>query len=436
MSGSLITAPRRPIRVFVDGVELATRQSVEVGRDLADICGQFRVEFDDAGRDEAAGFAASTGATIIREHQSVEIRVLDQTVLRGSVEDLALRISNDGASGTFAGRDVVGDLVDCTANPTGPAEYRQIGLVDVVSALATPFGLTVDADTDLGAPFTLVALDIEPAMATIGKLSRQRGVLVVSDGVGGVRLTKAGTQRSAGSLTFPGNVLSIDANISVREHFSDVWVKGSFRSALRPQTATLSADSAPSESVLSATPGQSFSTQEAAAVVRYGHAVDPNVGRWRPRVWAAATQSGGSAMTQNAGNPALDSDAAGYLRSQGLNPDAYHATGATRSKKRQATKPRTDGTPWTLQDQALWRMRTTRAHGTARVYTVAGHSMGGALWTPNTLVPVSDAYSDIHRDMLIGAVTFVDNAEGYFTRISVVDPATYDLEGDVQRGSR
>ncbi|NLI28401.1 MAG: hypothetical protein GX413_13675 [Acetobacter sp.] len=425
---SLHATATRPMRIFIGGSEVTNWTSLECGRDLADICGVFRVEIDDAARDDAAGFSSGSSATLIREHMDVEIRVHETVVFRGWVDDIDLRVEDGHASGVASGRDRAGDLVDCTGNPVGPAEYRQIHLMDVIGSLVKPFGLSIDSDVDTGAPFTLVALDVEPVMSTIEKLSRQRGVLVVSDGVGGIRLTQAGVTRAPGSLTFPGNVQSIEARISVQDHYSDIWVKGAFRSVLRPSSGTLKAGGAPADAPLSAG-GISFSEQESRSVVRYGHAVDPSVPRYRPRVWLAATQSGGSETTQNAGNPPLDADVAGYLKSQGLNPTAYHAS--ARSKKRKPSKHRSSpSAPWTLQDQAGWRMRTTRAHGTARVYTVPGLTTNDELWKPNTLVAVTDEYSGIYGDMLIAAVTWVADDQGYRTRLSLVSTDAFDIKED------
>lgn len=438
MSGvtSLSVTAQRPVRVMIDGHELATWIRLEVGRDLADIAGGFRIQFDDAARDADAGFSDGVSASAVREHMPVEIYVRGELVLRGHVEDIQSRVTPQEASGTISGRDLVGDLVDCVAHPLGPVEYRNVTLLSVAGSLVQPFGLSIDSDVDTGSPFTLVALDEgEPTMESIEKLSRQRGVLVVSDGVGGVRLTKAGQQRAAGSLTFPGNVLSIESDVSVREHYSDVFVKGQHASCLRPAKTPLRASSAPADTVIGAS-GTTFSDHESAATLRYGHAVDPHVGRWRPRVWLSKTQSGGSVATQNAGNPAPDPDASGSLRAQSLNATAYHATRRGRRKKRKASKPRSDGDPWTLQDQAEWRMRSTRAHGRARVYTVRGYDVDGTLWRPNTVVSVRDGYHGIDGDFLIGAVTYVADGEGYRTRISIVTLDAYDIAGEPSRVGR
>lgn len=426
----------RSMRVVVDGVELTSWTACEIGRDLADIAGGYRVQFDDAVRDAAAGFGDQAGASAVHEHMPVEIYVLGELVLRGHVEDIDTRVTPQEAAGTFSGRDLVGDLVDCVANPLGPVEYRNVSLMSVAGSLVQPFGLSIDSDVDTGAPFTLVALDEgDAAMGSIEKLSRQRGILVVSDGVGGVRLTKAGQQTAAGALTFPGNVLSVETRISTRDHYSDWFVKGQFCSVLRPAKSPLSAASAPVDAV-AGNGLTTFTDQESAATLRYGHAVDPAVGRWRARVWLSKTQSGGSAATQNAGNPAADPDASGSLRSQSVNASAYHETRHGRRKHRTASKPRTDADPWTLQDQAEWRMRSTRAHGRARVYTVAGFQMNGELWRPNTRVSVRDRYNGLDGEYLIGAVTYVSDSQGDRTRISIVSLDAYDIEGEPSRSGK
>ncbi|WP_373319298.1 phage baseplate assembly protein [Neoasaia chiangmaiensis] len=53
-------------------------------------------------------------------------------------------------------------------------------------------------------------------------------------------------------------------------------------------------------------------------------------------------------------------------------------------------------------------MRSTRANTTARVYVVPGLlNAKGELWKPNQLVTVTDLYSGLDQDMLIGAVRWV-----------------------------
>lgn len=439
-----VTTKTRLMTVQVNGVTLHDWTACEVGRDLADIAGAFRIRYLDTERlYEAFGGDVPEFARI-RENDEVLIKVSGQTVLRGYVDNIQGAISDNGGGDDegmiFSGRDVVGDLVDCCAAPLGPGEYRQIDLTTVVGNLVKPFGIAVSSDIDSGAPFTLVAVEpSEPAMSTIEKLSRQRGVLVVSDGIGGLKLTKAGTTRAPEDLRVGVNITRLDFNIDVRQHYSDIFVKGAFKSLLRPKKAALDATASPLSDDDGTAPAQPTATHnEARAVLCLGHAIDPSMRRYRPAVFQAATQSGGSVAAQTAPEIQLDSSASGLTADPGPVAAAYH--GSTRRPSRKARKPRTDATPWTVQDQADWRMRTTRAHGTMRVYTVKGYAgANGDLWLPNALVYVKDPYAGLDQDMLIAAVTYVADQEGYTTRISVVPPDTYDLTGDadrVKKGSR
>lgn len=434
-SATTTTVSARHMTVIVNGRTLHTYTMAECGRDLGDICGAFHIEYLDEWQ-----AAMMLGDPLpewvgVEVNDPVEIRIHGETVLKGWVDDIQTDTKDGQMQTIISGRDKAGDLVDSSANPTGPGEYRLIHLVDVIGNLTGPFGIAVSADVDTGDPFTLVAVEAaESAMSTIEKLSRQRGVLVTSNGIGGLVLTQAGKTRAPGWLSLPGNIVGIQARISARGRYSDVWVKGQFRSLLRPSGSTLSADAAPLSELPDPAPALPSATEtEAAAIIRYGHAVDPTVRRYRPRVWLAATQSGGSVQTQTTTNPVLDSAASGLTADPGPAPAAYH--GATRRPRRKATKPRTDGSPWGLQDQADWRMRSTRAQATARVYSVLGyHGEDGGLWKPNALVYVFDPYTGINRDMLIGAVTYVDAADGEETRISVVERDSYDLTGDMDHG--
>lgn len=94
---------------------------------------------------------------MIRENDPVEVRIHGETRLLGHVDDIQLEMADGEIRATVSGRDRTGDLVDCSANPTGPGEYRAVHLVDVIGKLTGPFGLAVSADVDTGDPFTLVA---------------------------------------------------------------------------------------------------------------------------------------------------------------------------------------------------------------------------------------------------------------------------------------
>lgn len=417
MSQSVTVHGRRWI-VRINGKTIHNWTSCEVGVDLAEIAGVFRLEFVETVPD------SGSFSPTVRVHDRIEIEIASVVVLRGFVEALNATGDDRSLRTVASGRDVTGDLVDCAANPTGPAEYRQILLETVVGDLTQPFGISLDRQVETGSPFTLVALEpSDTVLGAIERLSRQRGVLVTSDGISGLILTKAGQTRAQDHLVWPGgNVRRMEARVSQRH--SDTWVKGQFNSLSRGTKGALNASSAPS----AFSPSNGLSKKELDASCRYGHCVDPGVHRYRPVVHLAKSQSGGSVAAQDSANPTLDSTAQGKAQSAPAG-SAYRA--GSRKMKRAATPARQSSDPWTLQDQALWRMRTARAHATAYVYTVPGVlNAARQLWRANQLVTVRDLYNGIDGDMLIGAVTWVAQGDLEETRISVVPPDAYDLTGE------
>lgn len=413
-----VTVHGRRWIVRINGKAIHNWTVCEAGVDLAEIAGVFRLEFVESVPDQ------NSFSPTVRVHDRIEIEIASVVVLRGFVE--ALNVTGDDRSlrTVASGRDVTGDLVDCAANPTGPAEYRQILLETVVGHLTQPFGISLDRQVETGSPFTLVALEpSDTVLGAIERLSRQRGVLVTSDGVSGLILTKAGQTRAQDQLVWPGgNVRRMEARISQRH--SDTWVKGQFNSLSRGTKGALSVASSPS----AFSPQGDLSKRELGASCRYGHCVDAGVHRYRPIVHLAKSQSGGSVATQESANPTLDSTAQGEVQNAPAG-SAYRA--GSRKMSRNATPSRQSSDPWTLQDQALWRMRTARAHTTAYVYTVPGVlNAAHQLWKANQLVTVRDLYNGVDGDMLIGAITWVAQGNLEETRISVVPPDAYDLTGE------
>lgn len=418
MSETTVSGARCTVKI--NGKVIHNWLTCEVGRDLGNISGTFRFEFVD---EDILNPSVALG-------DAVEIEMVSVVVLKGYVEALNENGDERSLRSVASGRDVTGDLVDCAANPTGPAEYRKVTLETVVGNLMQPFGLSIDRQVATGAPFTLVALDpSDTVLGAVERLSRQRGVLVTSNGVCGLVLTQAGTTRAKDKLVFPGgNVRGIQTQ-RVQRH-SDTFVKGQFNSLLRGAKAPLDAGASPASPVATT----HHTTNELAASCRLGHCIDTGVTRYRPVVHMAKSQSGGSIATQNASNPALDNTAQGKA-------EAAPADGAYRAKKRrrkrQKTPVRSAADPWTLNDQAAWRMRTARAHASAFVYIVPGLvNAANELWKPNQLVTVKDARNQIDGDMLIGAVTWVVGEHEYETRVSVVPPDAYDLTGEAENPSQ
>jgi prophage tail gpP-like protein len=120
-------------------------------------------------------------------------------------------------------------------------------------------------------------------------------------------------------------------------------------------------------------------TIEASGITIAGHAVDPEVTRYRPSVRMARTQSGSS----------------------------------------------------TAQQQAEWMVRISRGESTSLSYQVLDWRANGVLWRPNTKVRVYDPYAGIDDVMLIRSVAYTIGPDGQTpatptTQIEVVGLTAFD----------
>ena len=389
---------RGAITLRVGGEVFSIWTRCEVTRDLADISGSFVFDYDD-GRRYAALLPKpdlTAAANALLPGPPVRIDVDGEPVLLGYLDDINLDLGPDELRASVLGRDPTGDLVDCSANPTGPAEYRNLTLTDFVAKLCAPFGITVRAEVDVGDPFPLISLDVaERVMAAIERQARQRGILVVSDGVGGLVLTQSGQTRGPAPLVLGQSIHRSRVRMSWRGRFSDHWVKGQLprvHGARRTHQAKVALDAStaplgtgaplappPATGGPSAVRKHAKGAGKHGPIYQTGHATDPGVTRYRPIVHHTRSQAG------------LD----------------------------------------TVDEQAAWRARVSIASAQDASYTVVGWRAGPAnqLWRPNQLVAVTDPVAGLFGvDQVIAGVRYLDGEDGQRTVLRVVDPDALTLD--------
>lgn len=397
----------RRIALQVGGAVWDEWTTAEIVRDLAELSGSFLLELRDAARAGAAfPFATATDpfrgapglAGALAPGLPAAVAIDGEPVLTGYIDEVAPFASERFVQVTVSGRDKTGDMIDCAAAPLGPSEFRNLDLAAIAKRIAEPFGITVRADVDVGKPFARFVVDAgETARSAIEKAARQRAVLVTSDGIGGLVLTRGGTRRAGGGVFFPGNAIESEGLAAWRERFSDYYVLGHAEKAgARDRSAAPLSAAAPPQD---APPAFDAHAEEPGVAVT-GRARDEAVGRYRPTVSLARMQT--------AAAPA--------------------------------------------KTTAEWMMRTARAKSEQlrcivkgfRAGDVSGGDVtgratasllerGGALWRPNELVFVDDRWQGVYRDMLIAAVAYrFSAADGATTELKLVGPAAFDLlpEGD------
>lgn len=370
----------------VAGQQLGGWTQVAIRRDLRDVAGSFHLTYYDKARIDAAlgPQAGPLTYTPLTEGMACRVTYLGQVLLTGWIDDVDILWDATRIEAHISGRDAVGDLVDCAAVPNGPAEFRKLTALQIASQLAAPFNIKVTADVDVGAPFPVFGVNLdETVLMAIERATRQRALLAVSDGVGGLLLTRGGSTRAPGALTDESflvpqphaDILSRHYHGSWRERFSDYFVKGQTQSApwrgLTDCTITPGLD--PSSTPVAA-PGAETTTAEGQAIMMTGHAIDPAVTRWRPTVNGVRTQSGASSV----------------------------------------------------QAQAEWALRVARGMSQQAEYTVLGWDVQGAMWKPNALVAVTDAYLGINKDMLIASVEFQADNHGMTTTLGLAGRTAFD----------
>lgn len=375
------------VSLTVGGAQLARFTKVSISRDLSDISGGFSLDCVDVARAMAAlpvNLDRPPFFPMIREGMACTVAIDGEVVLVGHIDDADPVYNATSMNLRICGRDATGDLVDCAALPNGPAEFRGVDLLHVAQIVCAPYGISVRAETDVGPPFERLAVrPHEDALPFLEGAARQRAVLLVSDGVGGLLLTRGGNSRGPARLAFGDNIVQAQGKFSWRHRFSDYFVKGQTDASARRRHrgAALGHAVAPAAGEPAANTGAS--ADEAVTILPVGHARDPQITRWRPTVRLTRSQSG---MTST-------------------------------------------------QEQAEWALRVARGEGETLTYSVLDWRAGPkrALWRTNQLVAVQDPYADIDRDMLIAGVAYEFGEQGAVTQLRVCGVSAFDRINEAEK---
>jgi prophage tail gpP-like protein len=362
----------------------------EVVRDMEELAGSFRVEL----LDRARFFAALPGwwqptpeRGIVMPGERAEILLDGETVLVGWIDAVEANHGPDKTALTIKGRDVAGDLVDCAAAVDGPHEYRDLTLTEIVERICRPFGISVRAEVDVGAPFARFAIEAgETALSAIEKGCRQRAVLAVSDGVGGLVLTRGGSGPAPAPLVFGANLQTMDATFDWTDRFSLYVVRGQ---AERPQGGAPALDGTATPLTAAAPerrPAPTSPQGERPRIALTGRAKDPAVTRYRPTVAMAKTQSGGVSV----------------------------------------------------QEQAEWMMRTARAKTDALRVTVPYWRAGeeDRLWRCNERVWVDDPLAGVACELLVAGLTWRWEEQAARTELRLCGCDAFDILPEEEQRER
>ena len=201
----------------VNGLEYAGWQSVRVTRSIEALSGSFEVALADR-------WTGQNEPWPIYEEDSCSVVVGDETLITGYVDRRSVAISAEQRSLSISGRDRAAALIDCSAD-LSTWEFFQLSLGDLASQLVKPFGIAVSIApglAEVSVPMFEGKFSISPgerAFEVLERACRAVGVLAVSNGRGGVHLTRAGSARAASALVEGQNILAASADFDASGKF-------------------------------------------------------------------------------------------------------------------------------------------------------------------------------------------------------------------------
>lgn len=245
--------------LVVNGQRYAGWNSVSVTRAMDAASGAFGVDLFEKweGQDQPWPIVPQDECAVLLDGEAV---------ITGYVDKFTPSYDQGSHTISIQGRDKTGDLVDCSAMHS-PSQWSNITLLAFAKIVAAPFGITVTAEVDTGAPFASIKLqEGESPVEAINRYALQRGLLIMPDGLGGLVITRAGTIKCHDALVQGENIKSAGGSIDSSQRFSVYVAKAQ---------AAYSADS----------------DSEGEAHIE-GSIPDPGVKRYRPMVIMA--EAGGT----------------------------------------------------------------------------------------------------------------------------------------------
>jgi prophage tail gpP-like protein len=251
----------------VNGARYGGWTRVEIRSGIEQISSTFSLGLTERWSDRAEAWP-------IRQGDACTVAAGGEILITGYVDDVLPSFDNDNHGITVVGRDKTGDLVDCSAIAES-GEFHGRDLLQIAEALVKPFKIKVSAETDLGAPLKRFSIqEGETVFEALERAARMRGVLLISDGLGNLVITRAGSGRVGTGLVQGDNILSGRATYSLRERYKNYICKG--------QAA-----------------GFDTSTPEQNSGPR-GEAADKNVGRYRPLLIVAEDLADSAGLKERA----------------------------------------------------------------------------------------------------------------------------------------
>lgn len=199
-------------------------QDVQIEKSLSALCGAFQVRLIDTDPADKTDWSLTMGA-------ECQVYIEDQLLVTGFIEDINIEYTKESHAIVVAGRDKLGDLVDCHRAFGQSREWVNQSVLSIIRSLCAPFGFSVVVDSSAQGVVNKREEQYgfnegDTVYETIRRLCRKHYILPVTYGDGKLVLTRTGNARATDALQTGVNILRGALRRSNRERFSHYYLKG------------------------------------------------------------------------------------------------------------------------------------------------------------------------------------------------------------------
>lgn len=353
------------LSVVVNGKKYENLVSYDVSRSVEDLSGSFSIEMTNGWEKEPP----------VKLRSRIEVLVNDTKVLTGFVEKLSVRYDNSQHIIRFSGRDKVCDLIDSTLGSNVELK-APVSLDAIFKRVMKEINMTgVKIINQAGKlpdfqPGDLVSGNVDESIFQfLEKYVRKRQVLMTTDGLGNILLTRTGSRKAGCAIVHkvsesqlqPNNVKSAEIEWDDTERFNLYRIHSQGNTAGAGRAVKLS-------------------NKEIAS--RLGTATDPEIRKTRVLDLMAESSTDVATLYERARWEAIVRLARGM---------SYHCE---------------------LQGHTM--------------------TENGKPWEPNLLVDVLDDFHLVSDTLLIKTVHYSLDSNGSVTNLELVDPDSYKPEPIVE----
>ena len=211
------------VTLKVGGREYGGWKTARVTRGIEALSGAFDLTVSERWADQDQAWP-------INEGDLCTVAIDGEPLVTGFIDDRSPEFSETSHSITVGGRDITGDAVDSSA-VLDRWGFKNVSVPEIVRKLFEPHGVKVSLQPGLVLPPSTVPkkFSIDPGdtvAAAVENACRPAGVLAVSDGLGGVMLTRAGNARCSTALVEGVNMKAGSAKFSLAGRFRKYLVLG------------------------------------------------------------------------------------------------------------------------------------------------------------------------------------------------------------------